>query len=191
MEVLLALSVIVALGAIAWPALRGPLAQARLRGGAQQLQSAFGSGRLLAMSLGETCVVRFTMGTNEYRLEPLSAGDPALTDENALLDAQQAQLNSKHWTLPKDVVFANQELVSDERSQTSDMQMQQRQNSYSTGAAESRIFFYPDGTSSTARVILAHQASQTASTDQVNQQMGVELRGLTGMARIVNVEVVQ
>jgi hypothetical protein len=143
------------------------------------------------MSLGETCVVRFTMGTNEYRLEPLSAGDPTLTDENALLDAQQAQLNSKHWTLPKDVVFANQELVSDERSQTSDMQMQQRQNSYSTGAAESRIFFYPDGTSSTARVILAHQASQTAVTDQVNQQMGVELRGLTGMARIVNVEVVQ
>jgi hypothetical protein len=181
MEILLALAVLVALGAIAWPALRGPLAQARLRAGAQRFQSACGEGRLLAMGSGEVYVMQYTIGGNEYRLEPLSGGDPTLMSEDSLLDPTLAVLNSKQWTLPPDVTFVNQEVIADDRNETAAMMMQQRQTSTSA-VPPSQIFFYPDGQSSTARVTMANLNER---------QIAVELRGLTGTARVLEEEVVQ
>jgi Tfp pilus assembly protein FimT len=185
MEVLLALAVLVAIGAVVWPALQGPLAQARLKASAQELQAVFGQGRLLAMSTGETCVVEYSAGGNEYRLEPLNAGEAALTDEDSIIDEQQALLNTQQRKLKDGVVFANQELIADDRGESSAMLFEQRQNKNplgEMGAAQMRIFFYADGTSSTARIILS---------DQENRQIAVELRGITGMARVYPVEVLQ
>jgi hypothetical protein len=185
MEVLLALAVLVAIASIVWPALQGPLAQARMKASAQELQSLFGEGRLLAMSTGETCVVEYSAGGNEYRLQPLNAGEAALTDEDSIVDEQQALFNTQQRKLKDGVSFANQELIADDRGDSSAMLFEQRQNKNplgDLGAVQMRIFFYPDGTSSTARIILA---------DQENRQIAVELRGITGMARVFPVEVLQ
>jgi Tfp pilus assembly protein FimT len=179
LEILLALSVIVALAAIAIPVLQGPLAVARLKGGAQQLQSLLGQARLLAMSSGENCIVRYVIGSNEYALEPWSAIDPTLATDDSLLDPMQVLTNSQQRTLPPDVVFAQHDIEADVRSTTSSMMFDERQQQQATAAAESRLFFYPDGTSSTARVILANKDGRL---------IAVMLRGLTGMARIEEVQ---
>jgi len=161
------------------------LAQARLKASAQELQAVFGQGRLLAMSTGDTCVVEYSVGGNEYRLQPLNAGEAALTDQDSIIDEQQALLNTQQRKLKDGVTFANQELIGDDRSDSSAMLFDQRQNKNplgDMGAVQMRIFFYADGTSSTARIILA---------DQERRQIAVELRGITGVARVYPVEVLQ
>lgn len=85
-EMLIVLAVLVILAALAWPALRKPLARHRLQAAAKQLRVELASARLEAISSGESLQFKYLPGTRIYRVEPLNAdrsASGALTGSSA------------------------------------------------------------------------------------------------------------
>ena len=111
------------------------------------------------MRSGQTQVFRFDYGVNTYVVALWETGDTSTEVSDDISVAQ------KTGHLPGDAVFYAGEKVVDSRTQ---------QIEGSGGQTAPQIFFYPDGTTSTAQVLLSNG-------DQ--RFLRVELRGLTGIAR--------
>ena len=69
LELLLTMSLLVALMALAWPALDGPLAHQRLRSAADQVRAKWGQARVQAMSSGRTYLFRCVAEGDRYMIE--------------------------------------------------------------------------------------------------------------------------
>src|SRR6185437_3581200 len=85
LELLLALSVLVAVAAITWPALERPLASQRLRRAAEQVRTQWIKARTKAISTGETYSFRYEPDTARFRVESQS-------QEASLLEAASANM---------------------------------------------------------------------------------------------------
>jgi len=180
LELLLTLSLLVALMALAWPALDGPLARQRLRSAADQVRARWGQARVQAMSTGQTYLFRCVVNSDRYTIECRSgpefvadAIDVEGTEGFAEDSDDSADTQKSEYTLPEKVTFVAGEASQDARAQTVDY------GTDSPGGSEEDwsepILFYPDGTTSTARLVLRNQRDYCIE---------LSLRGLTGATRV-------
>lgn len=184
MEIMLVLAVLVAVAAIALPALHGPMSDQRLRKAGDLVLAQWARARLTAMKTGQMQVFVYEIGSEFYRVQPFSNqtdaleasadADQTLAPNAIYQDPSQAQRDSvlgvAGQRLPSGVTFFLGEIDVDTR-------LAQAQSEGATaelgGALAQPIVFYPDGTTTSARLVLT------------NERFFVELklRGLTGMGR--------
>ena len=184
MEMILVLAVMVAAAAIALPAMHGPMSDQRLRKSADLVLAQWAKARLTAMKTGQMQVFRYEIGTEFYQVQPRfdgsfllegSADAGQLMSENQLLqnpnpDGRDSLLGVSGSQLPSGTTFFAGETEMDARL----AQIQTEDPSIAmTDTTVQPIIFYPDGTTSPARVVLT------------NERFFIELklRGLTGLGR--------
>lgn len=177
-EVLLVLGLLVVLASIAWPLLDRPLANRRLHVAADTLRTEWARARNQAIAAGQTVRFYYTLGERGYSVEcdgktALSA--EGLEPETNRLDDSDVFLGSKDTDsglkLPEGITFLTVE-VRDEL-ETSLGIGDSLVSDLGQIASCTPIEFYPDGGTSSARVVLKNDYDRCIE---------VALRGLTGAA---------
>jgi type II secretory pathway pseudopilin PulG len=182
MELMLVLAVLVAVAAMVYPALQGPMDDQRLLKTADLIRAQLTRARVAAMKNGQMYVFRYVTSGDEYAVEPWAAdADGTEASQQALLGDTPAlprstsdklrPLGISGQRLPDNILFFSGETQMDARlaAVTSDASP----SAPPEGSAPP-IVFYPDGSTSDARLVLT------------NERFFVEvtLRGLTGMVRV-------
>ncbi len=160
-EILLTLALLVAVAAMSWPAFTRAFENERLRKGADMVRTAWTNARLQAMSTGLTHAFEYEFGGNQFSIvasETDASGDSATVSSNAPGVSRPA-------TLPDGISFYAGEKVVEGRSAAVEGD---------GGQTLPRVFFYPDGTTSTAQVLLSNSQERF---------LKVELRGMTATSR--------
>jgi prepilin-type N-terminal cleavage/methylation domain-containing protein len=159
-EVLLVLAILVVVGAVAVPIFRKSLEVERLRKGADTLSTAWAKARVLAMTTGQTQMFQFEYASNQFVVGPWDSGGMLAESVSTTTTPQRT------GQLPQGILFYAAEKLADAR-----------ESAGAEGAAEQapQVFFYPDGTTSTAQVMLANEHDRFIK---------VYLRGLTGVPRV-------
>ncbi|QGJ71089.1 Hypothetical protein PBC10988_27920 [Planctomycetales bacterium 10988] len=173
-EIMLVLAIVAVMAAMAVPALEGPLATQRLRSGAETIRAAWVKARVEAMKSGEVLTFRYSPETSDFMLEtfaPMSGGTNfAGLEMDATAGTSTAQPDA---TLPDGITFVESETMSDARSQYWTMQGETAEV-----AEAAPIFFYPDGTTSTASLWLGNERGHLIRLD---------IRGITGVVKVSDV----
>jgi prepilin-type N-terminal cleavage/methylation domain-containing protein len=199
LELLLVLALIVAISAAAMPAFFGPLENYRLRKAADMVRIRWEKLRIQAMKSGQTMMFRFQVGGNRCQGGPWSSGEDVLESSQFMGGAFQAGMvapgpgmvpsNSGDLEfeeeMPERVMFVGVESAVSVRDA-----MIQQMASAMTGpnqAPEDQawsppILFYPDGTTSTVRLVLQNQQQQFIM---------LQLRGLTGVTTVSDLMVAE
>lgn len=172
LELVLVLALLVVLAALAVPLLEKPLAGERLRKAADQVRTEWTRARIRAMSSGVPQVFSFQPETGWYSVEPYgdletqteAADATAFGVPAAAAFTGSGQVVTNQRELPEGVVFLAGRTLTDLRSAVGQAQPQ--------APWSPPVFFYPDGTATTAEVVLRNE-------HQVH--IRVELRGLTGV----------
>jgi hypothetical protein len=178
MEVVLVLGLVVALTSLALPALGRPWAGQRLRSAADTVRAEFTRARVRAMSSGQTVVFRYTPDGIRYVTETcsLDASGVAAPDEFdplALAADGTAALVGQERSLPQGVTFRGAEVAADSRWEIA------AADEPAAPEWSDPIYFYPNGTASTARLWLANEYDDCVE---------VSLRGLTGVSTVSEVQ---
>lgn len=176
-EVLLVLSLLVVIGAIAVPLLEGSFSRAALYGSADLLRGAWAKARQAAMQSGETHVFRFEPKGSRFQIVALPALD-APENELALEDPETKEPTTEFVRLsqnrlPDGIMFVSGDIASSAQTLAT--------LPLTTESAWSKpILFYPDGTTSDATLLLAN-----------DQQVAIRvtLRGLTGISQTADAEI--
>ncbi len=181
LEVVLVLAIIVAVGAVAAPIFQGTLRGERLRKGVELISIDWTRTRAKAMEMGETQVWLCELSDGSYSssvysgVQGLSPSDAAsLVSASTGLSSSDASSGSFGQSAMPDGVSISDVLISDADTV---VMMSQSTNSMESGSAT--IFFYPDGTSSSARLTVTNEEEQT---------MSVMLNGLSGTIRVARGE---
>ena len=189
LELLLVMSLLVMLGAIVAPSFHATFEMQRVRQGGEVVRVAFNKARIAAMKSGQIQMFRYTAETGTYQVMPYfsqqdwleadaahavggstSGANQQLTNATQATDIQQSQPRE----LPEGVVFGQSDVETDLRSYEIQQQMQ---GQGTTGALEAPpVLFYPDGTTSDARIILTNESQRL--------YVLVTLRSLTGIATV-------
>jgi type II secretory pathway pseudopilin PulG len=180
LEVLIVLTLLIALMAMALPALRGPMADQRLRQSGGVIRVAFNKARVAAMRTGDAHAFRFQAGGNQYSTRRWSPAEEAFAMANA-----QETGEAMAWSgsadevekLPDDVRFLAAAIVVDARAATEEEQADPSQSRDQQPETDwsPPILFYPDGTASNAKVQLVNDRKRLIT---------ITLRGVTGTARV-------
>lgn len=181
LEVLLTMCLLVILASLAWTALDKPFAGVRLRKAADRIRAELVTARVEALESGDVYFFRCTVNEGGYRIDCYSAamaqGNSALGDVlgNPAQDpgTAAAAIQTIEGSLPEDVTFVICETVADARSAMIASELEQSAVA-ETGMSDP-ILFYPDGTASTARLVLKNED---------NRSIELLLRGLTGVVNI-------
>jgi prepilin-type N-terminal cleavage/methylation domain-containing protein len=203
-ELILVLIILVTLAAIAFPTLEAMVSSRRLQQSAERLQNELLEARVEAMKTGQAQVFRATINGNTYTIEPwlsgsedsdasagatvmsasgvveterTSTGQVALSSISADGDAKQ---------LDNDVQFMGIETLVDARNALEIQKSGETVPMAGVGTAvsggiSSPLLVYPDGSSTTAQIILA---------DSRGRRMAIQLRGVTGRSSIVRLATV-
>lgn len=189
LELMLVMGLLVMIGAMAMPAFRLPFEYHRLRQGGELVRVEWNKARIKAMKTGQIQMFRYTADANDYQVMPYfsqqdwlesdaahSTGSGLSGDNQEMAAATQAadQAASMARALPEGAVFVRGEVESDTRSYEIQQQMQGASNTSSTESAP--VLFYPDGTTSDARIVLTNQYQKLFVV--------VSLRSLTGIAKV-------
>lgn len=178
LELTLVLALLVVAAAMVWPALEKPLASERLRHGADKVRSEWTRTRVRAMTTGTPHVFRYVPLTNQYQVEIWSGAESQI-EAASLADfglAQQPAVVAQgigEKGLPDGVVFDANQTLQDTRAMlvgADGMQSQMGQAQWSDP-----IYFFPDGTTSTARLLLHNE---------LELYVVLDLRGLTGVVTV-------
>jgi prepilin-type N-terminal cleavage/methylation domain-containing protein len=179
-EVVLVLALLVIISAIALPVLVGSFSRASLYGGADLLRGAWARARLTAMQSGQTHVFRYEPDGRRYQITAL--GDIGLPENNQVVlanpdeeveeDEQDERISRLQDRLPDGIIFFGGDISSSN-------QLLAMQPDVGQGPWSPPILFYPDGTTSDASLLLSNEN---------DVKVRVTLRGLTGVASIVDVE---
>jgi prepilin-type N-terminal cleavage/methylation domain-containing protein len=188
LELVLVLSIIVMVSALAIPTYQAYISSREIAGSAGRLELEIRKARLEAIRTGQIQKMEVKIGGREVSLQPwLSADDSASASGGATVVTQVGQVITTDangmavssngvpattWSVGQSVTFENAQIFTDVRSvvQTGTM------TSGPVGDVSSPIFFYPDGSSSTARIVL---------TNTRGRRIAVEVRGVTGATTIV------
>jgi len=162
-EVLLVMAILVAVGAIAVPVFTQAFEIERLRKAGDVLRTAWAKARLEAMTTGLTYVFRFEYGVDRFVISVWDTSGAETETADATIISERA------GQLPNGTLFYAGEKVLDART---------TETEGISGQTAPQIFFYPDGTTSTAQVQL---------TNKNDRFLTVELRGLTGVAKVGHV----
>lgn len=178
LELTLVLALLVVVAAMVWPAFEKPLASERLRHGADKVRSEWTRTRVRAMTTGTPHVFRYVPLTNQYQVEIWSGAESQI-EAASLADfglAQQQAVVAQgvgEKRLPDGVVFDANQTLQDTRAMlvsAAGTQTQMGQAQWSDP-----IYFFPDGTTSTARLLLHNE---------LNLYVVLDLRGLTGVVTV-------
>lgn len=174
-ELLLVLVLLVVVGSMAMPLLEGGFASIRLRRGKDQILAAWTEARIQAVQTGETHEFLFQPETGLYRVEPWQPGvEPGTVSLDVApieTDATKPLWLPYEAQLPDDILFVEGDslTVVDVNQRTVETL-----NQGSSSAWAAPILFYPDGTTSSASLLLQNER-------QLYQR--ITLRALTGVAR--------
>lgn len=182
-EVLLVMVVLAVVGAFAWSGLQRPFAAQRLKSAADAVRTEWCQARVDAMRSGHTFAFRYVVKGDRYHLGPQEDPGASASSETDNATASQDELSAlgedpiappEDRTLPSGVKFladdsADAELAAMEGEQET------TESQADADAWSDPIFFYPDGTTSDARLVLASDR---------NSAIRVMLRGLTGTVTI-------
>ncbi|MFO0896299.1 MAG: hypothetical protein U0836_02620 [Pirellulales bacterium] len=181
MEVLLTLAILVALGGLVFPTLRKTFQNQVLIKAAEQIRMEWTKARVAAMNSGQVVAFRFLPEAGQFTVVPWADLEPpvAATGLTVVNGGALAQTTTTPLTtsgkLPEKIRFlsegaARQATVRDQTFDTLAGALG------GDGQAWSQpLFFYPDGRTSTGQVTLANE---------LGRSVAVELRGLTGTAKI-------
>lgn len=177
MELLIALAIIVLIASLAVPAATRAWDRYRVKLAGDQLRAAFGHAHYEAMRTGQIQVVRMELGGSSYYLQPWMAGDEVINvsaEEAYEQTTPQYQIEPvAEKKLPEDVIFDSAQARFDTRA----MQIEEETNQQQTALTQwsQPLLFYPDGTSSQAKVTVANERGEAVQ---------VTLRKLTGLASV-------
>lgn len=180
-EVLLVLALLVVLAAMTWPAMGRPMANQRLRKAADKVRTEWAKARIEAMSTGQTMVFRCTLDSGDYTMEA-QAGPESVSFISSSTEGEFDETSSESTEaistttrkLPEDIKFVDGEVAFDTRATIlTDGSMETNTDSDSQGMDP--ILFFPDGTTSTATLILENR---------YQRRIELSLRGLTGVVTV-------
>ena len=201
---LVVLAILVTLVALAWPAIRKPLARHRLQAAAKHLRAELVRTRLEAIRTGQALEVRYVPGSRTYWVEPVNAAcaardragrqdTSAWTDMaasvpgSAAQDPRTAGLDAgaepdpvpEKRSLPDDIFFAR---VEPPINGLADPAAAEAITQFDSEGAESAaeewsqpIIFYPNGRTSDAVIELVGEHQY---------RLSVTLRGVTGAVSV-------
>jgi prepilin-type N-terminal cleavage/methylation domain-containing protein len=183
-EVMLVLALVVIMAAFTWPALERPMAGHSLRKAADVVRTEWVRTRVKAMSTGQTYLFRCAAGCGRYVIQ-CQAGSQPVADE--LLNRDLAgppetpdALSSTavdEGCLPEGITFFANDPQLDAAA---DSAAQLPVDSSLGGLVWSDpVLFYPDGTTSTARLQLKNE---------YDRAIELSLRGLTGTVTVGEVQ---
>ena len=186
LEMMLVLGLLVVIAALAMPSATQPLESYRLRKSGDLIRAEWARGRAKAMETGRTYVFRYEPEASGYHIEPWysdedylesstmtgmgGVGTPAVAPMPQLF-AQSAPTTMKH--LPEEIVFVASQTTQDAREQLAVQGTDALQNQ--DASMSSPIFFYPDGTSSTANLVVKNARGR---------YIKLSVRGLTGVVYV-------
>jgi Tfp pilus assembly protein FimT len=183
LEMIMVLAVLVAVAAMALPAMYGPMEDQRLRKTAELMRAQWTKARVTAMRTGQIHVFRYTVGGDTYAVEPWS-GEVDSLEASADAGSTSRALNMPLSTTEGNVAnlplgVRGQRLPSGMTFFSGDTEIDARDSAVTDQGgmggmdphAATSIAFYPDGTTSDARVMLTNERCFVQ----------VEMRGLTGM----------
>ena len=183
LEMLLVLAILVAVAALAAPAMRGLIQSARLRAAADTVRTEWTRAHVKAMKTGRIQVFRYELGGTKYSVQPWIAGDDALESSAPAIagfgtadESQETANVGEGRELPEGTLFVAGDAAVESRSlaiEQTAMDATQFESEWSRP-----ILFYPDGTASDAFVVVANE-------NKVG--IKVELRGMTGTATLGDV----
>jgi Tfp pilus assembly protein FimT len=179
LEILLVLGLLVILASLALPAMERPLATHRLRQAGDSLRTEWARARNQAIASGQALAFHCNLGERTGSLERMEESDgssPSLSsvdDGSLAADDGSTRLSQADFSLPENVTFAQAE--AEEESDLSTTEAAPQAVGSSAASSSPSIVFYPDGSTSTARVILKNERDQLVE---------VSLRGLTGIATV-------
>jgi prepilin-type N-terminal cleavage/methylation domain-containing protein len=191
MELMIVLALLVIMGAIVGPALYRPFENYKLSKGGDQVRTLFSKAQMRAIRSGQIQVLVFIPGSNQVQIQALSSDQDLIEaasqmgigtgQSSAVASSNMSSLGPLVEMLPEGVMFAQAVTTGDIRDQLA------QQNNAVSGMSNGMqgndllsqggvpLMFYPDGTSTTARVVV---------TNQLNNFIVMDLRGLTGIATV-------
>jgi prepilin-type N-terminal cleavage/methylation domain-containing protein len=198
-EVILVLIILVVLGAIAFPTLDSMIYGRRLLQSTERLQNELYEARVEAMRTGQVQVFRAMINGNSYSIGPwlsgnedsdasagatvMNAGGLVKTDRVAggTVGLSSGQLGGDAKQLAGDVQFLGIETLVDARNalelqKTGEVPPIGGVGTAVSGGISSPLLIYPDGSSTTAQIVLA---------DSRGRRMALQLRGVTGKSASV------
>ena len=168
------------------PSVDRPLENHRLRKSADQIRAEWAKARAKAMETGRTYVFRYQPDADGYQVEPWYSDEDYLESSQLtgagglgtpiatptpLISNQAGTAVMKH--LPEDMVFVASDTTQEAREQLAVQGTDALQNQ--DASMSQPIFFYPDGTSSTARLFVKNPRERYVK---------LSLRGLTGVVYV-------
>ena len=199
-EVTLVLALMVIIASFCWPAINRAFNIQRLKKSADIVRIQWCKSRIKAMSNDQIVLFRYEMGGSRFRIEQLidvtafenMSGDGSTSEQNATSNAASlgdlsttsadgASDNADYsaypsaggvQSLPKGIVFRGCEIENDSRAMTAGADS--TDNSAAAGWS-APIYFYPDGTSSNARLQICNDR---------NSAIELALRGMTGVVTV-------
>jgi prepilin-type N-terminal cleavage/methylation domain-containing protein len=185
MELLLVLAILVVVASLALPNVLRTLETQKLKRAADGLRTKWMQCHVRAMKTGRIQVFRYELGAANYETKPWDADDSQLetsakVNPNLSVLPVDPLLEEKPATLPDGIIFHSGDAKFENRSATLEDQIAQFDSG--GGAGWSRpLLFYPDGSTSSAHVVLALQGKESADKDV---GIRVKLRGLTGSVEV-------
>lgn len=190
MEMMLVLALMVAIGAIVWPALDKPFAAERLRASADELRAELARGRVAAMQSGRVQVFSVDAATGRYLVHPADEPTGVVATSTTTTSSSLAPptvLTGR--ALPEGIQLQELLAFDDVTPLPPNAQAQTAApvptappvgvagglNAAGPTSAPQPVYFHPDGTTSSARFTLVNQHGVT---------LVLELRGLTGATRV-------
>jgi prepilin-type N-terminal cleavage/methylation domain-containing protein len=194
-EVMLVLAIMVVIASFTFPAISGVLVNQRLKKGADVVRTQWSKSRVMAMSSGHVVLFRYEIGGNHFRLDEYI---DVTSFENETYDGSMPESTSTDggdaWTpysesgsknavyasgkalpsLPEGVLFRECQIENDSRSTTAAV----TSDDPSGASWSAPIYFYPDGTSSSARLQIYNDRQRAIE---------ITLRGLTGVAKVSDI----
>ena len=182
LEVLLVLAIVLIISGVAAVALKRPLIRQRLRSAADAVRSEWCRARVDAMKTGHTFAFRYRVRGDRYRLgaqedpsaaESSTAAQPPAPDEEEMGDDPLPPPVDK--TLPQGIRFLPADGGSALAAMGDNPETQPAEN---TGDWSDPIYFYADGSTSDARLLLAADR---------HSAMRLQIRGITGSVTVDDV----
>ena len=169
------------LAAVAWPSLDRSLEAHRLRKAGDMVRTQWCRARVQAMRGGATYAFRYLPGQDRYTLEGYR-GPEYVADTEEQDARSEALLPGEHSDkrLPEGVIFGIGQTDPDTRAAGVTIGADASESSEDGWSPP--IYFYPDGSTSTARLTLASERGY---------HLELALRGLTGIVTVRQIEDVQ
>ena len=174
-EVLIVMAILVLIAAATWPAIQKPLMRRQVQQAADSVRTKLFHARIGAMRSSHVYSFQYQPGSGSYRVSPqdqASTGQQAGDDSNASADPLSADGEhqpSEDYNLPDGVRFMADDSPDPDVAESTSATV--AQNGDGGNGWSEPVFFYPDGTTSDARLVVAGGRGYAVH---------IRLRGVTG-----------